>query len=96
MYAYNCMTVTLQTVVNYFIGVTRTGDMCCCVGRPCLDENVDCNGNGQCQILANGDPICVCDHSRYVHSDGAPTAGDCRNTVCGDSGLVCQNAGLCV
>ena len=77
---------------NCPVGVTGTN----CESRPCLDQNVDCHGNGRCEILASGDPYCVCDQDRYQHSGGADaTPGDCANTQCGDN-LVCQHGGTCV
>ena len=66
------------------------------LGTLCHDNAVDCHGHGRCVIQPSGDPMCVCDQSRFTHSNGAPDAGDCAVEVCGTSGLECQHGGSCV
>lgn len=60
----------------------------------CSDNNVDCHDHGDCVIRNDGQPYCVCRHSRWTHSADAPDQGDCSVETCAD-GSVCQNGGSC-
>ena len=60
------------------------------------DNNVDCHEHGSCVIRNDGEPFCVCRHTRWTHSQESLPYGDCAVETCADDSTVCHNGGSCM
>ena len=83
---------TLESLCNciYFYAKSFLSDALC------SGSNVDCHEYCSCVIRNDGEPFCVCCHTRWTHSQDLPPYSDCAVETCAKDSTVCHYRGSCM